>query len=52
MTLYLEKHYTLKILHDENFFDYDNLKSEQGILNNNKDDRVVTFVFYKYKNCK
>ena len=46
MSLYLSSHFTLKVFDGKNFFDYDNLKNENGILNNDKNGKEINFAYY------
>ena len=46
MSLYLSSHFTLKLFYGRNFFDYDNLKKQNGILNNDKKGKEINFAYY------
>ena len=44
--MYSNGHFTLKVFDGENFYDYDNLKKANGVLNNEKNGKEINFAFY------
>ena len=46
LTLFSAGHFILKVFNGENFYDYDNLKKVNGVLNNEKKEKEISYAFY------
>ena len=44
--MYSYGHFTLKVFDGENFYDYDNLKKVNGVLNNEKNEKEINLAFF------